>query len=913
LTSGFGANECEARLAPRPTPSQEGGDHRRWSFVKRRVDPTISVVLVFTVAVAVPRAFVTRGLVGEAIFLIAPMLPLAALTVAAHRRDERDPTAWSILAAGMAFLFASELVGSWLELTDPDRFPSPGDYLNAIGIALIVFGLWRTAARLSPVGDRTGFVDATVLALGVGTLGWLFLVEPSAGKADLGGSVELWTVLPLALDIAMLAMASRLAFALRVRPRAYVFIYLAVAGAMIVDVIDSILELGLRTEIGRFEDPIFIVSFGCWAAAALAAGPVARAQVSAMRYLSGRRATLLVGCLSVPLLALIVQELRGERPGSATLLVVALVELTIGGLVVLRIAGLIAAVRDLATAEGVERFAALVENASDVIVTVDPDLVITYASPSTATAWGLDPVALIGRRFTDVVAPEEAAIVASQLERAAALPAGSRLTLETRVRRRGGGHRICEAVMAGLTDHEGVRGISVTLRDVTDQRALENELRTRAFNDELTGLANRALFMNRVEHGLSPRAERSDRIAILYLDLDDFKQVNDGLGHAAGDELLAAVGQRLKECVRPGDTVARLGGDEFAVLLEHGDGPVEAVSVAARIQEVLALPLPAGELHLGVRASIGIAVAQFGSTSHDLLRNAGIAMYEAKSSGGTRYTVFDPSMRAAAANRISLRSDLEKAIGLDQLHVVYQPIFDLKTRRVSGAEALLRWEHPIKGSISPVEFIPIAEQSGSITEIGEWVLERACLKAAGWARRGHRLSVSVNVSAVQLQDPIFSERVREVLELSRLSPQSLIVEITETAMMNDPEATAGILAALRSIGIRVAVDDFGTGYCSLAYLKRFAVDSLKIDRAFVSEIGPKSKNLLAHSILRLADSLGVPSVAEGIEHQAQLENLALNGCAFGQGFLLARPMKEDDFDTFLALPDPSHRPKEVDA
>ncbi len=256
----------------------------------------------------------------------------------------------------------------------------------------------------------------------------------------------------------MLAMASRLAFALRVRPRAYVFIYLAVAGAMIVDVIDSVLELGLRTEIGRFEDPIFIMSFGCWAAAALAFGPVARAQVSAMRYLSGRRAALLVGCLSVPLLALIVQELRGERPGSATLIVVTLVELTIGGLVVLRIAGLIVAVRDLATAQGLERFAALVENASDVIVTVDPGLVITYASPSTAAAWGLDPVALVGHRFTDVVAPDEAAVVASQLERAAALPTGSRLTLETRVPRRGGGHRICEAVMASLPITKGWKG-----------------------------------------------------------------------------------------------------------------------------------------------------------------------------------------------------------------------------------------------------------------------------------------------------------------------------------------------------------------------------------------------------------------------------------------------------------------------
>ncbi len=872
------------------------------------------VVLAFIATLAVARAIVTQGPLGEAIFLAAPLVPLVALAGAARYRDDRDPTAWWLLAVGMAFLFAAELVWSWLEVTDPDRFPSPGDYFNAIGLLFIVWGLWRTASRVSPVGDRTGFVDATVLALAAGTLAWLFLVEPSAGDAGLTGSEELWIVLPLALDIAMLAMAARLAFSLKVRPRAYRFIYLAVAGAVIVDVIDSLLELGLRAEVGRFEDPIFIVAFGCWATAALLRGPVASASVSAMRYLSGRRAALLIACLSMPLLALIVQELRGQRPGSATLIVVELVALTIGGLVALRMTGLIASARDLESARGRERFAALVENASDVIVTVDPLLVITYASPSTFAAWGYDPNGLVGRPFTDFVAPDEAPVVASQLERAAMLPIGSRLTIETRVPRSGGGDRICEAVVANLSERGGVEGISITLRDVTDQRSLEEELRARAFNDELTGLANRALFMNRVEHALSVRDGRSARLAILYLDLDDFKQVNDGLGHAAGDELLAAVGQRLTECVRPGDTVARLGGDEFAILLEQGNGIVDAITVANRIHEVLTLPLPAGELHLGVRVSIGIASADTASTSQDLLRNADIAMYQAKSSSSTGYTVFDPSMRTVAANRISLRSDLERAIDLDQLHVAYQPIFDLKTMRVSGAEALLRWEHPDRGSISPAEFIPIAEQSGHIKVIGRWVLDQACRDAAGWASRGHNLGVSVNASAIQLQDPTFANQVREALDSSMLMPTSLTVEVTETALMNDPEATSAILTRLRAVGVKVAIDDFGTGYCSLAYLKRFAVDSLKVDQTFVSEVRADSEDLLAHNILRLADSLAVYAVAEGIEYQAQLENLAANGCAFGQGFFLARPMKGDDFDAFLeAMPYTRRHPEEAEA
>lgn len=882
-----------------PTMIQAGSSQHRWVSMEWRAGWAAPVALGITAVLAASRAIVTRGILGEVIFLIAPLVALVELTIAARDRDPHDPTAWRLLAVGMAFLFAAELFWSWQEFTDPNGFPSPGDFLSAIGFGLVVFGLWRTATRVSPVGDRTGFVDATVLALAAGTLFWLFFVEPKAAQEGLGSSEIFWSVLPLALDIAMLAMAARLAFALKVRPRAYLFIYLAVGGAVIVDVIDSLLELGLRAEVGRFEDPIFILCFGCWAAAALWRGSVAGARVSTMPYLSGRRAALLMLCLSAPLLALVVQELRGERPSSATLIVVSLVGLATAALVGLRVAGLITVARDLETAKGRQRFTALVENASDVILTLDAALTITYASPSSSAALGHDPSGLVGRPFIDIVPPDDAAFIASQLEGASSLPPGSRRTIETRVLRAGGGHRICEAVVANLADQEGVGGISVTLRDITAQRSLEEELRVRAFNDELTGLANRALFMDRVQHAMSVREDPADRVAILYLDLDDFKQVNEGLGHVAGDELLVAVGQRLRECVRPGDTVARLGGDEFAILLEHGRDTTDAVRIANRIQDVLALPLPAGELHLGVRASIGIAVARAESTPQDLIRNADIAMFQAKGSNVTGYVVFDPVMRASAANRISLRSDLEQAIGLGQFHVVYQPIFDLKVMRVSGAEALLRWEHPVRGPISPAEFIPIAEQSAHIKVIGRWVLERACDEAAGWAASGHPIGVSVNVSAIQLQDPNFASEVRDALGASGLEPSSLTVEVTETALMNDPGATAAILTGLRSIGVKVAIDDFGTGYCSLAYLKRFAVDSLKIDQTFVSEIGAESENLLAHNILRLADSLGVPAVAEGIETEAQRDNLAANGCAFGQGFLLARPMRGDAFDAFV--------------
>lgn len=843
------------------------------------------------------RSVATEGLLAEALYISCPLVALAAMTVAALRRDAQDPTDWAVLASGMAFLLAAEVIWALLQLTDPDSFPTPGDYLNAAGLALLVIGLWRTATRLSPVGDQTGFVDATALALAVGTVVFLFVVEPA--DAGLNGAGEFWTILPLALDIAMLAMAARLAFALKARSPAYRFVYVAVAGAMTVDVVDTLLEVGLGDEVGRAEDAILMACFGCWAAAAMHRQPVGPGPASAMRYLGARRLVFLLVCASVPLAGLMVKEVRHQNLRSSTVMVVGLAGLTIGLLVAFRVAGLISAVRELATAKGRERFAAMVENASDVIITVDTDLVITYASPSTALAWGRDPEALVGRLLSDIVTAGEAAVTLSHLVRAAALPARSRLTFETRIERASGDERVCEAVAANLTSHPDVQGISVTLRDVTAQRALEDELRTRAFNDELTGLANRALFMDRLEHALSLRLDGPrDLIAVLYLDLDDFKQVNDGLGHAAGDELLVAIGQRLRECVRPGDTVARMGGDEFAILLEHRHGVPDAIRLAERIHEVLSLPLRTGDLYLSVRASIGIATAGAESTPQDLLRNADIAMYEAKGSSRNRYTVFDPTMRTAAAERISIRSDLDKALAQGQLHLVYQPIVDLHTGRTASTEALLRWDHPTRGAISPAEFVPIAEQSGQIAPIGQWVLDQACHDAASWIRRGHHFGVSVNASAIQFQDPAFADRVRDAVLTSGLPPYLLTVELTETAMMSDPAQTSTILDRLRRLGVKIAIDDFGTGYCSLAYVKRFAVDSLKIDRAFVSEVAADSENLLAHNILRLADSLGVAAVAEGIEDQAQLDNLTRNGCTYGQGFHLARPMTAGELEDF---------------
>ena len=862
---------------------------------------------------AVARSLVESGWLAEAMFGVAQGCALVAVAHAARHRDALDPTPWSLLAAGLGLLSAAELYWSWLQLTDPNAFPSPADALSATGLLVVVVALWRCATRVSPVGDRTGFVDAAAVALPAATLAWVLIIEPAGRTLGLSADEQTWIAIGLALDVALLAMGARLAFALKARPPAYVFIYLAIGGSMLVDVLDSVLEVGFGSAVGRTEDVVFIACAGFWVAAAMSRGPVTAAPASGLQHLGARRQVLLITCASVPLAALTVLSLRGAPLSSTTVLVAGVAGAVLSGLVMVRIFSLVGVTRRLADEQGRERFAAMVENASDVILTVDSAHRITYASPSAQTAWGYDPRSLVGRPVTDLVAADDGPTLLSHLVRASALPPRSKLTLEVRVERFGGGHRICNAVAANLADHPGVRGISMTCGDVTEQRSLEAQLSKRAFNDELTGLANRALFTDRIGQSLRRRSSDRSTTALLFLDLDDFKQINDGLGHGAGDQLLIAVARRLAECVRPGDTVARLGGDEFGILLEHPCDATEAVRVAARLVEILALPLEVGDLRLSARASIGIALSHDGAEAHSLLRDADIAMYEAKGSSRGAWVVFDPDMRTAAAGRISLRSDLESALIAHELHLAYQPIYDLRTRRMSSVESLLRWTHPTRGVVSPADFIPLAERTGQILTIGTWVLQQACQAASRWNDSGHPVGVAVNVSAIQFQDAGFVDRVGDVLRTTGLDPHRLTIEMTETAIMRDPEATAALLREIRASGVKIAIDDFGTGYCSLAYLKRFAVDFLKIDRSFVCEVTADSTNLLVHNIIGLADSLGIPTVAEGIELAEQLENLTQHQCRFGQGFHLARPMPAADLTELLARTGGRLRPEPASA
>ncbi len=430
-----------------------------------------------------------------------------------------------------------------------------------------------------------------------------------------------------------------------------------------------------------------------------------------------------------------------------------------------------------------------------------------------------------------------------------------------------------------------------SFRDITDQVRLRQQLSHQAFHDPLTGLANQVLFRDRVEHALALARRGAGRIAVCFVDLDDFKTVNDSLGHVAGDELLVEVTRRLLGCVRGSDTVARLGGDEFAVLIEGADVVTDVEGVSDRILEALHRPIRVGTRDVVVTASIGIAYGDGSATHDDLLRNADLAMYTAKSGGKNRHTSFAPAMLTAAIERLETESQLRGAASRGELVVHYQPIVDLESNRTYGFEALVRWNHPERGLLAPGAFIPFAEQVGLIDEIGLHVLEVACAEAASWSPVRADLpapSISVNLSARQLLDPELPERIADVLAATGLDVERLTLELTESSLMTDPLAAIESLRRLEVLGCRLAVDDFGTGYSSLAYLQQFPIHVLKVDRSFVSEIGGRGPSL-AGAIVQLAQTLGLVPLAEGVETPAQMVALRELGCPLAQGYLLGRP------------------------
>ncbi|MGV3710173.1 MAG: putative bifunctional diguanylate cyclase/phosphodiesterase [Gemmatimonas sp.] len=424
-------------------------------------------------------------------------------------------------------------------------------------------------------------------------------------------------------------------------------------------------------------------------------------------------------------------------------------------------------------------------------------------------------------------------------------------------------------------------------------RALEERLVHQSLHDPLTGLANRVLFRERVEHALT-RVARGDNVGVLFLDLDNFKAVNDSLGHAEGDVLLETVARRLLQATRGCDTVSRLGGDEFAILLEGLTGEPEAISVIDRVRDALSRPMNLRGRGINVSASIGLAHAELGQNVTEVLRNADLAMYHAKAAGRGGYQVYEEGMHSAVLDRLEIESDLRRALEGDEFRLLYQPIVDLESSRLLGVEALLRWQHPTRGLLGPDVFIKIAEETGLIVSIGRWALAEACRQAREWeveAGDGSGITMSVNISGRQLVEPTLVSDVAAIVKASELTPSLLTLELTETILMRDTELTLSTLHELKSLGVRLAIDDFGTGYSSLSYLQRFPIDTLKIDKAFIDSVARGGSDAaLARTIVSLAGLLELSTVAEGVEGDDQRAHLLELGCVRAQGYLFARPL-----------------------
>jgi diguanylate cyclase (GGDEF)-like protein/PAS domain S-box-containing protein len=538
-----------------------------------------------------------------------------------------------------------------------------------------------------------------------------------------------------------------------------------------------------------------------------------------------------------------------------------------------------------------ERFRSLVQNTSDVIAVISPQTVLSYAAGSVERYLGAAPASLVGSDLLRFVHAEDQPRFQASIAEAINHPRAP-VAVECRVSGKNGNWSSLEFLITNLLSEPSVAGIVLNARDVTERKRLENQLSHQAFHDPLTGLANRALFQDRVEHALRRSRRLNEPLAVLFMDLDGFKAVNDSAGHAAGDELLHEFAERLTGWARPGDTVARLGGDEFAVLIEGLVEPKEAESFARRVIERSRDPYLREGRKLLVGISIGIAVRSDPEDTADvLLRNADVAMYIAKARGKGRYETFSPDMHAPIIASLETEAELRVAIEHGDLVVHYQPIVEFPSERVVALEALVRWEHPERGLIPPDDFIPVAERSGLIHQIGEFVLDEACraIRSLPPGPEGP-MHVTVNLSAAQFESPDLSQIVAAALKRSDLAPELLVLEITETTVMSDTELTVRRLKALKKLGVRLAIDDFGTGYSSLSYLRRFPVDVLKIDRSFVRNIDESpEESALAQAILKLAQTFKLEAVAEGIERREQLDTLANMGCRFGQGFYFARP------------------------
>jgi len=886
-----------------PRPDTSDGVSRREPFGAGWTG-ALTVGLLVYILFAIVMIFVGRtdGPVFEvfSLYCDAPACIAAVILAAVAARHATSPAvrrAWWYLTAAMGVYTLGNLQNSTYWLFGLDPFPSFGD-IFFVGFYPLLFAAILNVLRAADVRVQWGrlALDATILMLGFGAFFWFFVIAPtSAAERDPDVVKYVLTQAYIALNCIMLLAFGVLLMHAGGGPihrRTLVLLTIGFSAMFLADIVWALSKVTGTYFPGGLSDAIYLTCYGWLIAAArqqLRSAPALRGSPSALG------SVLIQGMPYVAMLAsfLVLVYLETNAPANpANSMTIVIFVLTL--LVMLRQGVLSrddALLRERRAVGLVEaRYASLIKNASDVIMIVDVDGRLRFGSPAAERTFGIPPDDLVGRNLLDLWSEsnrERLTAFLAELDATRGRTVGPfEVVVDTEQRR-----STLECVGSNLLDDPAIAGLALNFRDVSERKALEEQLRQLAFHDPLTLLANRSLFRNRVEHALTLAHRSRQLVAVMFLDLDNFKNVNDSLGHAAGDRLLQAAAQRLVKSTRPSDTVARLGGDEFAILLEGITTVDDVERIAAAITQSFNSPLLLDGGETPMSASVGVAFSQPDNDTDQLLRNADIAMYKAKAAGKGRFVVFHPRMQEQLRHRLRLEEDMQRALERNEFFLEYQPVIDLTHRELLGVEALVRWNHPEHGRVMPGVFIPIAEESGQIVELGRLVLVAACRQVRAWSRSiaaGDGLRVAVNISGRHLQHADLVADVGHALRVSGLDPGNLVIELTESTIMHNTEVNLERFRALKALGVRLAIDDFGMGYSSLSYLHRFPIDILKIDRAFVSRLTARGEGPeLARAVVMLGETLGLETVAEGIEHEEQASKLLELGCVAGQGFLFA--------------------------
>jgi diguanylate cyclase (GGDEF)-like protein/PAS domain S-box-containing protein len=738
-------------------------------------------------------------------------------------------------------------------------------------------------------------LDAAMVLVGGGVLIWYFAVRPGAGGLPGNMSELIFTfAYPLASLLVLLGITSVLLRGPIDRNRwAFGLLVAGVLLSVIGDLTFGLVQIETGTRGASLVDAVYLMVYLLMIASAelYYRRPVPRtAGTEEYQPRSQPLSPLPYAAVAVTFGLLLVEAFRPGRQPVAQLAVGALV------ITVLVVVRQLLAVRqnvrllaETAARQNEARFRSLVQHSSDVILVVEGDGTIRFVSPSAARVLRYDPERLVGLSVPSLLVSDDRNRALAFLRdtcESTNLPA----PIEWGFRQPDGSALQTETIATNLLEDPTVRGIVLNIRDVSERKRLQQELVHQAFHDSLTGLANRALFRDRVSHALALARRQGRDITVLFLDLDDFKKVNDSLGHAEGDRLLVAASERFLACGRSTDTVARLGGDEFGILIEDARGTDGSSLLIERLSNAMQAPFHLGHNEVHVTASFGIATAIGEETADDLLRNADLAMYTAKRQGKGRFATYESRMVADSRHRLELEAALRTAIEREELVLHYQPIMHLRTGQVFGFEALVRWNHPRFGHLLPQHFVPIAEETGLIVRLGGWVLREACAQIHRWrlAYPDGRWTMAVNVSGRQLQEPELIHETRAALAMTGVDPSAIVLEITESVLMQQADSALQQLRGMKALGVSLAIDDFGTGHSSLSYLRRFPIDILKIAKPFIDDVGAgMEKSALARAIIGLGDTLKLKTIAEGVEIAEQRAALVSLGCELGQGYFFA--------------------------